>query len=272
MKTIDPSIIDFKNKFSLKNKVVVITGGCGLIGKAFVEASLQFDAKLIVADLEKAKPISLCKQLEIKYPNNVKGFDLDISQRESVTSLLNYALKEYGKVDALVNAHQFKPTYFFKKFEEYNDKEWADVIDTNLNGTFLTCQIIGSWMAENKKGGCIINMPSLYSVVAPNQNLYRGTKLGSPAAYSASKGGIISLSKYLATYWAESGIRVNMITPHGVWNNHDITFEKKFTSFLPLRRMSFNHEVAPALIYLLSDASSFMTGHNLIIDGGWTTW
>ena len=121
-------------------------------------------------------------------------------------------------------------------------------------------------------GGCIVNMASAYSVVAPNQNLYKGTNMGCPAAYSASKGGVQALSNYLAAYWAPKDIRVNMITPHGVWNHHEEQFKKNFSQFLPLGRMSYNHEVAGALIYLLSDASSFVTGHNLIVDGGWTTW
>lgn len=126
-------------------------------------------------------------------------------------------------------------------------------------------------MAE-KGSGSIINMPSTYSVVAPNQNLYAGTSLGCPAAYSASKGGVMALSQYLATYWADKGVRVNQITPHGVWNNHEEKFEENFSKFSPLKRMSYSHEVAGAAVFLLSDASSYVTGDNVRVDGGWTAW
>ena len=121
-------------------------------------------------------------------------------------------------------------------------------------------------------GGSIINIPSTYSVVAPNQNLYTGTNLGCPAAYSASKGGVMALSQYLATYWSTKNVRVNQITPHGVWNNHQEKFEQNFAGLSPLGRMSYSHEVAGAAVFLLSDASSYVTGHNLLVDGGWTTW
>ncbi|MBL7941120.1 MAG: SDR family oxidoreductase, partial [Flavobacteriales bacterium] len=133
------------------------------------------------------------------------------------------------------------------------------------------CQIIGSYMAAHG-GGSVINIPSTYSVVAPNQNLYKGTSLGCPAAYSASKGGIDALSRYLASYWASRGVRVNMITPHGVWNNHEPQFEKNFAGFSPMQRLSYSHEVAGAMVYLLSDASSYVTGDNLLVEGGWTVW
>jgi NAD(P)-dependent dehydrogenase (short-subunit alcohol dehydrogenase family) len=124
----------------------------------------------------------------------------------------------------------------------------------------------------NEGQGSIINIPSTYSVVAPNQNLYKGTSLGCPAAYSASKGGVDALSRYLASYWAHRNVRVNMITPHGVWNNHEEKFEENFANFSPMRRLSYNHEVASALVYLLSDASSYVTGDNMKVEGGWTVW
>lgn len=272
MKTTDPVSIDFKEKFSLKGKVILIVGACGLIGKAFVESCAQFGASVVLADIKDVSPKDKATKVQNRFEQKIIGIPVNVSMRESVKSLLENTLDVFGRVDGLVNAHQFKPKTFFKRFEEYDDSEWDAVINTNLNGTFLTCQIVGGWMAENNLGGSIINMPSLYSVVAPNQNLYKGTSLGSPAAYSASKGGVIALSQYLATYWASKKIRVNMITPHGVWNNHEKSFESNFSNFLPMMRMSYNHEVAPALVFLLSEASSFVTGHNLIIDGGWTTW
>jgi NAD(P)-dependent dehydrogenase (short-subunit alcohol dehydrogenase family) len=271
MKTTDPTIIDFRKKFELTDKVIVITGSCGLIGKAFCEAVVQFGAKLVVADIEKSDPKKFAEAMQKRFSQKVAGFVLDVESRDSVNELKEFTLAEFGRVDGLVNAHQNKSHLIFEPFEKVSDDNWKKVVDVNLYGTFLTCQLLGSWMAENG-GGAIVNIPSTYSVVAPNQNLYKGTSLGCPAAYSASKGGVDALSRYLASYWAAKKVRVNMITPHGVWNNHEEQFEKNFANFSPMQRLSFNHEVAPALVYLLSDASSYVTGANILNEGGWTVW
>lgn len=271
MKTSNPSNIDFRQKFELSNKVIIITGACGLIGKAFAEACAQFGAHVVLADIAQSNPISEAKILSDKHQRKMLGIEVNVADKKSVTALRDAVLTEFGKIDGLVNAHQNKTHLIFEPFEEVSEENWDTVVEINLKGTFLTCQVIGSYMANNN-GGAVVNMPSTYSVVAPNQNLYAGTKLGCPAAYSASKGGIEALSKYLASYWATKKVRVNMITPHGVWNNHEEQFEKNFASFSPMQRMSFNHEVAPALIYLLSDASSYVTGANILNEGGWTVW
>jgi NAD(P)-dependent dehydrogenase (short-subunit alcohol dehydrogenase family) len=270
-KTEDVTKIDFKSKFDLSEKVIVITGACGLIGRAFCEAVAQFGGSVVIADIGQADPAGFAYVMQARFSQPIKGFVLDVENRESVNSLKNFVLENFGRIDGLVNAHQNKSHLVFEPFENVSDENWQKVVNVNLTGTFLTCQIIGSYMAE-KNGGAIVNMPSTYSVVAPNQNLYKGTSLGCPAAYTASKGGIDALSRYLAAYWASRHVRVNMITPHGVWNHHEEKFEENFSKFSPMERMSFNHEVAPALIYLLSDASSYVTGANLLNEGGWTVW
>jgi NAD(P)-dependent dehydrogenase (short-subunit alcohol dehydrogenase family) len=188
-----------------------------------------------------------------------------------VVGLKDAVINTFGRIDGLVCGHQNKTHLKFVPFEHVSEENWDTVVEINLKGTFLLCQVIGSYMAEQGKGS-IVNIPSTYSVVAPNQNLYKGTSLGCPAEYSASKGGVDALSRYLASYWASKKVRVNMITPHGVWNNHEEQFETNFARFSPLERLSFNHEVAPALIYLLSVASSYVTGDNMLVEGGWTVW
>jgi len=270
-RTTDPTSIDFKKKFELTNKVIIITGACGLIGKAFVEACAQFGANVVLADIELAKPENAAQALSERYNRKMLGVSVNVANKDSVTNLKNIVLKEFGRIDGLVNGHQNKTHLVFEPFENVSEENWDTVIEINLKGTFLTCQVIGSYMAENG-GGAIVNMPSTYSVVAPNQNLYKGTSLGCPAAYSASKGGVDTLSRYLASYWGAKKVRVNMITPHGVWNNHEDQFEKNFANFTPMQRMSYNHEVASALVYLLSDASSYVTGANILNEGGWTVW
>ena len=271
LKTTDASKINFKEKFDLTGKVIVISGGCGLIGRAFCEAVAQFGGHVVVADIAISNPSEFAKSLEDR--NNVKciGFEVEVEHKNSVIALREKVISEFGKIDGLVTGHQNKSHLIFEPFEDVSEENWDKVVEVNLKGTFLLCQIIGSFMAE-KGSGAIVNIPSTYSVVAPNQNLYKGTKMGCPAAYSASKGGIDALSQYLASYWAAKGVRVNMITPHGVWNNHEEQFEKNFANFTPMQRMSYNHEVAPALIYLLSDAASYVTGNNMLVEGGWTCW
>lgn len=271
LRTTNPEEIDFKQKFDLTGKVIIITGGMGLIGRAFSEACAQYGSNVVIADRQGAGAEEHALKLKERFKKDMLGISFDVGKRADVEILKTTALKKFGKIDGLVNCHQNKTAKFFAKYEEYQDEDWDAVVETNLKGTYLTCQVIGCYMAE-KGSGSIINMPSTYSVVAPNQNLYKGTSIGCPAAYSASKGGVMALSQYLSTYWADKGVRVNQITPHGVWNNHEEQFEKNFSNFSPLKRMSYNHEVAGAAIFLLSDASTYVTGHNLVVDGGWTAW
>ncbi len=270
-RTTDPFEIDFRKKFELTDKVIIITGACGLVGRAFCEAVAQYGAHVVVADIALAEPEKFAQTLAERHNRKMLGIAIDVSLRNDIENLKTTVLSTFNRIDGLVNGHQNKTHLKFVPFEEIKDENWDTVVEINLKGTFLTCQIIGSYMAQQGKGS-IINIPSTYSVVAPNQNLYKGTSLGCPAEYSASKGGVDALSRYLASYWAAKGVRVNMITPHGVWNNHEEQFEKNFANFSPLQRLSYNHEVAGALIYLLSDASSYVTGDNMKVEGGWTVW
>jgi NAD(P)-dependent dehydrogenase (short-subunit alcohol dehydrogenase family) len=271
IRTTDATKINFKEKFDLTGKVIVISGACGLIGRAFCEAVAQYGGHVVAVDIDVSNPQKFAEELGNR--NHVKciGITANVEDKKSVEEIKNKTLFEFGKIDGLVTGHQNKSHLIFEPFEKVSEENWDKVVEINLKGTFLLCQIIGSYMAEQGMGS-IVNIPSTYSVVAPNQNLYKGTKMGCPAPYSASKGGIDALSQYLASYWASKGVRVNMITPHGVWNNHEEQFEENFANFSPMQRMSYNHEVAPALIYLLSDASSYVTGNNMLVEGGWTAW
>ena len=251
IKTTNPKEIDFKSLFNLTDKNIIITGHKGLIGRAFAEACSQFGA-------------------------NVYGLDVpetDVTDENSINTFISNIINDGSKIDGLVNCHWAKPENFFDTVEEYTEDTWDEVMRVNLKGTFLVSKLVGKHLAETG-GGSIVNIASTYSVVAPNHKIYDGIQqaLKSPASYAASKGGIMAFSNYLATYWANKNIRVNMITPHGVWNNHEKQFEDNFAELSPMKRLSFNYEVAGGLVYLLSDASSYVTGHNLVIDGGWTTW
>ncbi len=271
LRTTNPEQINFKEKFDLTGKVIVISGACGLIGRAFCEAVVQFGGHVVAVDIALAKPSEFASKLQLRSNIECIGVETEVENKNSVLELKKKVLEKFGKIDGLVTGHQNKSHLIFEPFEDLAEENWDKVVEVNLKGTFLLCQILGSYMAE-KGSGSIVNIPSTYSVVAPNQNLYKGTKMGCPAAYSASKGGVDALSQYLSSYWGAKGVRVNMITPHGVWNNHEEQFEKNFSNFSPLQRMSYNHEVAPALIYLLSDAASYVTGNNMLVEGGWTAW
>lgn len=263
--------MDYKAKFDLHERVIVVTGAVGLVGREFCEAIAQFGGNVVAVDIPHAKPERFANDLAEKYNREMMGISIDVSKKGDVVKLRDAISGKFGRLDGLVNAHQNKSHLVFEPFEAVSEENWDTVVEINLKGTFLTCQVLGTWMAKTGKGS-IVNMPSTYSVVAPNQNLYKGTSLGCPAAYSASKGGIDALSRYLASYWGDKGVRVNMITPHGVWNQHEKQFEENFSQFSPMRRMSRSHEVASALVYLLSDASSYTTGDNLLVEGGWTVW
>lgn len=264
-------MIRIKELFDLKDRVVIITGALGLLGTELCEAFAECGSHVIVVDLD----ASACQQRAAALTNKTKvkalGIAADITQKDTVERMAEVVINEFGKIDVLINNAQFKPQTFFAPFEDFSVEAWDGVMAVNLKAVFLCCQICGKQMVKQGKGN-IINIASTYGVVAPDHRIYEGTKLGCPAVYSASKGGVIMLTKYLATYWADKGIRVNAVSPHGIYNNHEEQFVLNFSSRSPLGRMCDRKEVVGALLYLASDASSYVTGHNLIVDGGWTAW
>jgi NAD(P)-dependent dehydrogenase (short-subunit alcohol dehydrogenase family) len=261
----------YKEKFDLSDKVAILTGGTGLIGTAFAEGLAEYGCHVVICDLNQEKSQELSARITKKSGTICLGIATDVTKRKDIEDMVIQTLDRFNKIDILINNHQYKPLNFFKSFEHYSENDWDDIVSVNLKGTYLCCQIVGKQML--KQGyGTMINIASVYGVVSPNQEIYQGTGMGCPAAYVASKGGVISLTQYLATYWAEKNIRVNAISPHGVYNVHEKKFIENFSKKSPLRRMSTREEVVSALIFLASDASSYVTGHNLIIDGGWTVW
>jgi len=184
-------------------------------------------------------------------------------------------LGEFGKIDILINnagfTNQSRSSNFDASFENFPLEDWNAIMNVNLTGTFLGCQVIGKQMLQQGKGS-IINIASLYGVVSPNHRIYPGTGITQPVAYSVSKHGVIGLTKYLATLWADKGIRVNALTPGGIYNNHQQLFVERFQQHNPIGRMCDKSELQGAIVYLASDASSHVVGHNLVVDGGWTIW
>jgi len=266
------------DKFSLKNKVAIVTGATGLIGEYHCKALSDAGADVIATDLDADSCIELAKSL----PTDCIGISCDITDKNSLNHLLQETLNKFGKVDVLVNNAAINDmvenplnSLEESKFENYSAEIFRKIVDVNITGMFLSSQVIGSEMAKNLSGS-IINVASTYGIVAPDQSLYLDSegnrKMYKSPAYPATKGAVISFTRYLAAYWGRSGVRVNTLSPGGVENNQDEFFIEKYSHRTPLGRMAKPDEYMGALVFLASDASSYMTGANLVIDGGWTIW
>lgn len=259
--------------FDIQGRVVVLTGACGLIGRKIAAEFLARGANLMLADLESAKPAEFAASL-LGQPagGRASGMACDVANAQQVAALVARTLETYGRVDVLINAHQYKPKGFLTaQAEDFPEELWDAILNANLKGTFLTCRDFGRVMLQQGKGS-IINFASTYGVVSSNPALYEDNSMGNPLAYSASKGGVIMLTKYLGVYWAKRGVRVNCLTPHGVWNNHEPAFVERFSRMSPMGRLMQVEEVVGAALFLASDASSYVTGSNLLVEGGWTAW
>ena len=217
--------------FDIAGKIVVITGGCGLIGRTLVQAFRERGAKLVIVDLEDQDPTGFAKEVG----GEIMGEVCDVSQVSQVQGLRSNVMDRFGRIDVLINNHHYLAKQAWdSRAENYPEEAWKGIIDVNLTGTFLMCREFGRVMLQQGKGN-IINVASTYGVVSSNPALYQDNTLASPVAYSASKGGVIMLTKYLASYWGERGVRVNAITPHGVWNSQEKSFEKRFNQMTPFK-------------------------------------
>jgi len=254
--------------FDISDRVIVLTGACGLIGRALAPRLAERGARLVVVDIPAACPEEMAAALG----GEAMGVACDVSSAEQVAKLVAAVQARFARVDVLINNHQYKPRGFTDTPAEcFPEELWDAILDVNLTGTFLTCRDFGRVMLRQGKGS-IINVASTYGVVSSTPDLYEENSLGNPIAYSASKGGVIMLTKYLGAYWAERGVRVNCVTPHGVLNGHEAGFVERFRARSPMRRLMTADEVVGAVLFLASDASSYATGSNVLIEGGWTAW
>ena len=265
--------------FSLSNKVVVVTGGAGLLGQVFCQALADVGAHVAIVDLDLASAETAAKSINKSDTQKVVAFGSDITSPESVTQMVANVIKQFGRIDVLVNNAASKGSNldtFFEPFESYSLQTWREVMSVNIDGLFLVAQAVGNQM-KKQGGGSIIQTSSIYGVVAPDQRIYKGSEyngraINTPAVYSASKAAVNGLTSYLSTYWATSKIRVNSLTPGGIASGQNDEFNKRYSSRVPLGRMGEASELVGALIYLASDASSYVTGQNIIVDGGLSAW
>ena len=257
------------NKFS--GKRILLVGATGVLGRCYAEAISKLDVSLVIADVKQSDVLSYAEDL------GVKGVEVDISDEDSVISCLKYVKDQLGGLDSIINNAAatgeglMKEGGVFEDFENYPLSVWQKTIDINLTGAFLLAREAGRLIKQTSKNGNMIHISSIYGVVAPDHRIYKDQPFKSFSGYSASKSGIIGLSKWLATWWG-GVIRVNCVSPGGVFNGHNDEFVKSYGDRVPMGRMADREELVGIILYLLSDSSSYVTGQNFIIDGGLTAW
>lgn len=240
----------------LKNKIIIVTGGSGLLGKEIIKDLEIKGATAINADINVATDFE-------KHTLNV-----DITSEESIVKAIKLVSDFYGKIDGLVNNAYPRTKDWGTKFEDITYESWQKNVDMQMNTTFLFIQKIMSELLKTK--GSIVNMTSIYGVVGNDLTLYENTSINTAAPYSAIKGGLINFSRYLASYYGRQGVRVNCVSPGGIFDNQHETFVANYEKKVPMGRMGNPDDIAPAISFLLSDEAKYITGQNLIVDGGWT--
>lgn len=260
----------FPERFLLNGKIAVVTGGAGLIGKAVCRAFAEAGAKVFIADTDKKHGESLAADIK------TKGFDadfieLDITSRNSIKKAVSRIIKSCGQIDIWINNAYPRTADWGAKLEDIKSESLRKNVDMHMNGYFMCCQNVLEEMKRKKKG-VLINIGSHYGVLAPNFTIYEGTTMTMPAAYSLIKGGIVNFSRYLATYYASYNIRVNAVCPGGVFNNQPPKFVKKYEKLVPLNRMAMPVDIAGPILFLCSDAASYITGQVVMVDGGLSAW
>jgi NAD(P)-dependent dehydrogenase (short-subunit alcohol dehydrogenase family) len=268
------------NSFDLENKTALITGGCGFLGVKHAKAILEFGGEVILADIHsKESRTDLVNRMRDEYSTDkITSVYMDVTDKWTIER----AIKDYNKIDILINNAAIDPKVedglgWKNKFEHLSLESWNKTLNVILTGTFLCSQMIGNKMLATgleseycRAGGVILNIASDLALISPDQRIYDdGVK---PASYCVAKAGVVNLTKYLATYFAKKNIRVNSLSPAGVYNDQPSEFVSKFAKLIPMGRMAEPDELKGAVVFMCSDASSFMTGHNLVIDGGRTIW
>jgi len=273
--------------FDLEGKVIVVIGGRGYLGRDFCQKLRLQNAIVISVDLPVASKAASKSVYKTKF-HDIEQIDVDVTSSDSVKFTINHIIEKYKRIDAMIYSVTAKPNDFYAPFTECSLEGWQSVINVELNGLLLVTQEIGRVM-ERQEFGSIVFISSIYGVVGNDQRIYDGSNLAgiyaesssenerkqifSHSVYPTVKGGVISLTRYLAAYWGEKNIRVNCISPGGVYHKgENDTFLKKYSEKVPLGRKAEVSEITGSVVYLVSDEASYTTGQNLIVDGGWTAW
>lgn len=269
----------FRNDFDLTGKVAVVTGAAGILGPHFCQALADHGAAVAVADLDGDVAKHVAQDIASTFGVLTIGIAVDVTDPASVKAMAVHAVKALGPIDILMNNAATKGTSverFFDPPERYTMEAWRDVMAVNLDGMFLVAREVGTQMASRGRGS-IIQTASIYGVLAPDQRIYEGSnylgqQINTPPVYAASKAGVVGLTGYFATYWGRQGVRVNTLVPGGVLSGQNETFVSKYAARVPLGRMAEPNDLTGAVVFLASDASRYVTGHSLVVDGGLSAW
>lgn len=277
--------VSVKAQYDLTGRICLITGGAGFLGRQFAEAVGEMGAVPILLDVAESELAKASEQVRVVY-GRCEMECADVCVEQSLAEAVERVVSRHGRIDVLINNAALTkygcdtdPDKFFLPFESGSTAVWEAGLRVNLTGVMLACKVVGPVMARQGKGS-IVNIGSDVGVISPDQRIYErdddagypGVSFNTPAFYSVSKAGVIHLTKHLASVWAAKGVRVNCFSPAGVYRDHDPGFVAKLIERIPMGRMGAINEYKGAIVFLASDASSFMTGHNLIMDGGRTIW
>ncbi len=277
-----PELHEIDTLFDLREKVAVITGGAGKMAEQFAYTLAGAGASVALADLNGRRCDMLAEEISCRTGSNAKGFRCDVTDQRDIRSLFKAVAEGMGPPDILVFNVMAKPRGYYKPPERYTLKAWKEVLDGNLTGAFLCSREAAKYMKENG-GGAIVLTSSVYGIVGPDQRIYReccasnniyggGEPLNCPAPYSASKAGLNGLARHLATLWGIYNIRINVLVPGGVYDGQEEAFHRSYVNRTPIGRMAVWSDFNGAILFLVSDASRYMTGATLVVDGGWTAW
>lgn len=267
--------------FDLQGNVAVVTGGIGQLGKQFCRALLGAGATVAIADLHNREHPRVQETIRELGEKNVIYVQASITDKKTLENALEVISGQYAVPHILINNAALdsppgSPAGENGPFESYPESSWDKVMEVNVKGVMLACQVFGGAMAHEGRGS-IVNISSIYGLVSPNQDIYqyrrdRGETFFKPVTYSASKSALFNLTRYLATYWAKKSVRVNTLTLAGVFNNQDELFLEEYIRRIPIGRMAREDDYNGAIVFLASEASKYMTGSNMVVDGGWTAW
>jgi NAD(P)-dependent dehydrogenase (short-subunit alcohol dehydrogenase family) len=270
----------YKALFELKGKTAIVTGAVGILGQGFCRGLAEFGAQVAVVDLNQDRCAAFAEELERDYGTSALGVACDVSDPVSVAKMVELVVSRFGSIDILHNNAASKSSdldAFFASTEKYSLSEWRKIMAVNVDGMFLVAQAVGGQMQKQGTGGSIIQTASIYGIVSSDKRIYEGSfylgrQISNPAVYSTSKAAVVGLTRYLAANWGDAGIRVNALVPAGVESGQNDTFKARYSARVPLARMAKADEMVGALVYLASDASSYVTGHCLVVDGGLSAW
>ena len=271
---------NYKDRFELTGKTAIVTGAVGILGQRFCRGLAEFGAQVVVVDLDEERCTTFAAELERDYGKKSVGVACDIANPSSVRSMVDRVISHFGAINILHNNAASKSKdldAFFASTEDYSLEEWRKIMAVNIDGMFLVAQAVGRQMLKQGTGGSIIQTSSIYGMVASDKRIYEGSfylgrQISNPAVYSTSKAAVVGLTRQLAANWGDAGIRVNALVPAGVESGQNDRFKSRYSARVPMGRMAQADEMVGALIFLASDASSYVTGHCLMVDGGLSIW